>query len=126
VAQLKLWLVNIGLCAIVAGSYSMYAMTFRRIGTVKVDSLSSAVRFVWNVGTDRYFMGGLAMALCGSVLRIVIMRWLGIARTALVSELNLVFTVIFAWLFFDSKLRFPNDYFGALLIMLGSWFVSRE
>ena len=125
-SQLRIWAVNIVLSGIVAGSYIMYATTFRRVGGAAIDGVSSFIQFVWRVGTDPFFIGGLAMALAGTVLRILLMRWLGIARTALVSEINLLFTLIFAWFITGSKLRFPNDYAGAALILLGSYVVSRE
>lgn len=123
--ELRVWLVNIVLSAIVAGSYIMYATTFRRVGGEPIVGVSGFIRFAWKVGTDPFFIGGLAMALSGTVLRIVLMRWLGIARTALASEINLIFTLVFAWLLMDSKLRYPNDYVGAAFIALGSYLVSR-
>lgn len=123
--ELRVWLVNIVLSAIVAGSYIMYATTFRRVGGAPIDGVRSFIRFAWTVGTDPFFIGGLMMALMGTVLRIVLMRWLGIARTALASEINLIFTLVFAWMLTGSKLRYPNDYVGAAFIALGSFLVSR-
>jgi drug/metabolite transporter (DMT)-like permease len=126
VQQLRIWALNVVLSGVVAGSYIMYATTFRRVGQGSLEGgIGSYARFVWAVATDPFFIGGLAMALSGTVMRIVLMRWLGIARTALVSEINLLFTLVLAWLITGSKLRYPNDYVGAGLILAGSWLVSR-
>lgn len=124
-SQLKVWGLNLFLSGVVALSFCLYAMTFRRVRGMPMESASDAFNFAWSILTDRYFILGLILALGGSILRIALMRWLDISRTALASEVNLVMTLVLTYLLFGSKLRFPEDYMGAALILLGSFIVAK-
>lgn len=119
------WGLNLVLSAIVALSFTLYGFAFRQMGSMSVQSASDALRFGWAAVTNPWFFGGLTLALLGSVLRIGLMKFLGIARTALASEINLVMALVFTWAFFGEKLRFPRDYLGAAFIFLGSYIVSK-
>lgn len=124
-SPLFVWGLNLVLSAVVALSFTLYGFAFRQMGSLSVQSPTDALRFGWAALTNPYFFLGLSLALLGSVLRIGLMKFLGIARTALASEINLVMALVFTWAFFGEKLRFPRDYLGAALIFLGSYIVSK-
>ena len=122
--QLQIWSANIGFCLVVSISFVLYGKTFTRVGNMSIGSVQDVTRFMFRVFTDPYFIIALVLALTGSLLRIVMMRHLGIARTALASELALVLALLFTFLVFGSAPRFPRDYLGATLIIIGSYVVS--
>jgi drug/metabolite transporter (DMT)-like permease len=124
-SPLFIWGLNIVLSAVVALSFTLYGFAFRQMGSMPLSSLADAARFGFAALTNPYFFLGLALALLGSVMRIGLMKYLGIARTALASEINLVMALVFTWLFFGEKLRFPRDYVGALFIFAGSYIVGK-
>lgn len=121
----KVWAVNLAFCAIVSLSFCMYAITFRRVQAIPLDGPAEILRYGMRVVFDPYFLLGLGLALTGSLLRVVMMRWLDLGRLALASEVTLVMTLVLTWAFFGSKLRFPQDYLGAGLILIGSILVAR-
>ena len=123
--SLKVWAVNLAFCAIVSLSFCMYGLTFRRVQGVALSTPADGVRFAFSVLTDPYFVVGLGLALVGSLLRVVMMRWLDIGRVALASEVTLVMTLFLTWVIFGTQLRFPRDYLGAALILVGSVIVAR-
>lgn len=123
-SQAQVWALNLFLCAVVSASFCLYAVTFKRVGQAQITSGSDALRFAVSVLFDPFFIGALALALGGSVLRIALMRHLGIARTALASEITLVMTLVLTYFFFGAQPRFPQDYVGALLIVVGSYLIT--
>lgn len=120
-----IWTLNIVLSAVVALSFTLYGFAFRQIGGMPLGTVSEVFRFGFAALTNPYFFLGLSLALLGSVMRIGLMKFLGIARTALASEINLVMALVFTWLFFGEKLRWPRDYLGAAFIFVGSYIVGK-
>lgn len=119
------WTLNIVLSSVVALSFCLYGYAFRQMGGMPLSSVSDIVRFAFAAVTNLYFISGLALALLGSVMRVGLMKFLGIARTALASEINLVMALVFTWLLFGEKIRWPRDYVGAVFIFVGSYIVAK-
>lgn len=116
---------NLVLSAVVALSFTLYGFAFKQMGSMPLQTFSDALKFGFAALTNPYFFLGLGLALLGSMMRIGLMKFLGIARTALASEINLVMALVFTWAFFGEKLRFPRDYLGAVLIFVGSYIVGK-
>jgi hypothetical protein len=119
------WPLNLVLSAVVALSFVLYGYAFKQMGSMPLGSPREVVKFGVAAITNPYFFAGLALALLGSVLRIGLMKFLGIARTALASEINLVMALVFTALLLGEKLRWPRDYLGAVLIFAGSYIVGK-
>ncbi len=119
------WSLNLVLSAVVALSFTLYGFAFRQMGSMPLTTPTEIFRFAFAALTNPYFFFGLGLALVGSMMRIGLMKFLGIARTALASEINLVMALVFTWLFFGEKLRFPRDYVGAVFIFVGSYIVAK-
>jgi drug/metabolite transporter (DMT)-like permease len=119
------WALMFLFALLIALSFTCYGVAFRGLGGPPASPLGALVGYVLRLLVNPWFLLGLALAFTGSVLRLSIFRLVGIARSALVSELSLVMMVVLACLIFGERLRFPRDYVGAALIVLGSWIVGR-
>lgn len=118
------WVAIIVFSLLVSTSFVLYGFTFQAIGhPPPMNDLDALVRYGIRSMLHPYFLLGMALALAGAVTRMFIFSRVGIAETALVSELTLVMSVVMSVIVFESDLRII-DYFGMVLIMIGIYFVQ--
>lgn len=109
---------------LVSTSFVLYGATFRAIGSPPpLDDLDRLVRYGVRTVLHPYFLLGMSLALAGAITRMFIFSRVGIAETALVSELTLVMSVVLSMIVFESDLR-TVDYVGMCLIMIGVYCVQ--
>lgn len=119
------WGVNLAFAILVAISYVMYGIAFNKIGSFPQErELMVFVRYAFTVLLNPYFIAGLLLALSGSLVRMALFSLIGISRSALAAELSLLLMLIFSAIVFRESPRFPRDYVGGFLILIGSYVVA--
>ena len=119
------WGVNLAFAILVAISYVMYGIAFNKIGSFPQErELMVFVRYAFTVLLNPYFIAGLLLALSGSLVRMVLFSLIGISRSALAAELSLILMLIFSAIVFRESPRFPRDYVGGFLILIGSYVIA--
>lgn len=118
------WAAITGFSLFVSVSFVMYAFAFEAVGSVPTTlRVDAYLRYGVRLATNPYFLAGLGLALAGAAIRMVLFSYVGIARTAIVSELTLVMSVVLAVLIFDSSLG-RRELGGMALIMAGVYLVE--
>lgn len=112
------WLVNTVFCLITAVNFTLYALTFRQVGRAEI-----SFNYVFSVLTNPFFVLALAMALLGSVLRMAVFTAFGVMRSAVVSEMTVVLTLVLAFLVFREKLDL-RFFVGTGFILIGVYILS--
>lgn len=112
------WVINTLFCLITAINYTLYALTFRRVGQAEV-----SFAYIFSVLTNPLFILALAMALCGSLLRMAVFSAFGVTRSAVVSEMTVIFTLILSFIVFREKLE-PRFFVGSLFILIGIYIIG--
>ncbi|MCA9983741.1 MAG: hypothetical protein KDE59_05585 [Anaerolineales bacterium] len=119
------WGVNLAFAILVAISYVMYGIAFNKIGSFPQErELMVFVRYAFTVLLNPYFIAGLLLALSGSLVRMALFSLIGISRSALAAELSLILMLIFSAIVFRESPRFPRDYVGGFLILIGSYVIA--
>ena len=119
------WGVNFAFAVLVAISYIMYGIAFNKVGSFPQErELMVFVRYAFTVLLNPYFIAGLLLALSGSLVRMALFSLIGISRSALAAELSLILMLIFSAIVFRESPRFPRDYVGGFLILIGSYVVA--
>lgn len=112
------WVINIGLCLITAVNFTLYALAFRQVGPAEI-----SFNYIFSVLTNPFFILALAMALLGSVLRMAVFTVFGVMRSAVVSEMTVVLTLVLAFLVFREKLDL-RFFVGTGFILIGIYILN--
>lgn len=124
-AVLYRWGTILAFSLLVSISFVLYGITFDRVGAPPTSpSVVEFVTYGQRVLFDPFFVAGMVLALGGALARMFIFEQVGIAATALVSELTLVMSVGLAVIVFRSDLR-RLDVLGMVLIVSGVYLVQR-
>ena len=119
------WGVNFAFAILVAISYVMYGIAFNKVGNFPQErEFAVFAKYAFTVLFNPYFIAGLALALGGSLVRMALFSLIGISRSALAAELSLILMLIFSAIVFHESPRFPRDYVGGFLILVGSYVVA--
>ncbi len=112
------WVINIIFCLITAVNFTLYALAFRKVGPAEI-----SFNYVFSVLTNPFFVLALVMALLGSILRMAVFTAFGVMRSAVVSEMTVVFTLVLAFLVFQEKLDL-RFFVGTGFILIGVYLLS--
>ena len=108
----------------VSVSFVFYGMAFQALGSVPAGrGVAQYVGYAIRTLTHPYFMAGMALALAGAATRMALFSYVGIARTAMVSELTLVLSVVFAIIVFNASVT-RSDWLGMACIMAGVYLIE--
>lgn len=107
---------------LVSSAFIFYGMVFNDIGSPPNGTVALISYFLKTI-LHPLFIGGMVLALSGALVRMFLFGYVGIAETAMVSELTLVMTVILAVVIFDTTPS-RKEYMGMALIMIGVYFVQ--
>jgi len=116
------WGVIVLFSLLVSGAFVLYGVVFTDIGHPPTEVVPLAKYFLQTL-VHPLFVLGMVLALSGALVRMVMFSHVGIAETAMVSELTLVMSVVLAVLVFDSSPT-TEDYLGMCLIMAGVYLVQ--
>lgn len=114
------WIINTFFCFITALNYILYALTFRQVGQAEI-----SFAYIFSVLTNPLFMLALGMALGASLLRMAVFSAFGVTRSAVVSEMTVIFTLILSFLVFREKLG-SRFLIGSVIILIGVYIVSHK
>ncbi len=111
--------IDVLFASVIATALLFYALAFKANGAEL--SASNFIHIIFHP----YFMGGLVLAFSSSIMRIILFDLLGYTRTALVSQLAALFSVVLLWAVFKEALT-PRQIAGGALLIGGLFLVASK